>query len=353
MLLILSGVQSIDKQKLSQIILSQLQEKSIGQYTVSLKKPFMEIYEQDKLVYRPYTFEEEYNDEPLSDLEDDSTGLKLTGKRKFLESIQEIDEELIKQFNEYRENFITDIGKNCLGTMYSDPSYDLGITNLPDYKIENQNFLFRDRNSYSEIIENAKKKPFTLITGSFSKCFIDDVIGDLGLDNVKVLNVVRNPSVSFLLNYRSEDFFNSEIEKKDNDLNYVEGYVSSVILQKLNYVETIKFEDIISSGFISINGTKVHLTYEYEKYNSLITKKERFKLMSHNDLSKINLQKNNSMMLDFKLEHLNSLNVYDKEPEELRNDDLTPEQFEKVPKNFFSPFNYEPLTYEQIIGANS
>ena len=178
-----------------------------------------------------------------------------------------------------------------------------------------------------------------VVSGSFSKYYLDHLREQLGESNVVVYNIIRNPSVSFLLDQKDDEFYISDtkpdLTREVNDIKFIESTLGSVILKDVDYVNTIRFEDIMQSQSITINGTTVGLASSYSAYNNYITNYEKNNHIE-TDLTDINSKLTNFNILDWhnesdfsSAEHLSTMQG-------------------NLPSNLFTALGYTAQSYASI-----
>lgn len=224
----------------------------------------------------------------------------------------------------------------------------LHISNTNHYKMQFRNIfydygantdkVFPDGGNYLELLTSYKnrKQDALVITGSFSKLFVEKIKLDLGDDSVFV-NITRHPSVTYVVDAGQPD----EYGPYDTDLNVpmlkrrnISSFLNSVTLKKLDDVISVKFEDIITSGYLSINGADINISDDYKNYNGLLTQIETITpvvTQANVDLFNGTFQQLNSNIKKSTFE------VPDK-------------IFEQLPENIFNILEYSPLTLENIYG---
>ena len=234
--------------------------------------------------------------------------------------------------------------------MFNESWKEIDSKYVPQKTVSYENLL----DSYRE-----RKYDYKIISGSFGKTFLEKIRKDIGEQNVLVLNIVRNPSAAFIISNKPDISYESDytqpnnlLTKKDDEFCFIESYINSIIIKDLPYVNTIKYEDILRDGYIEILNTKIDFSFFYKKYNSYITIFDIKKIIKLNLVNSVIVNGYNMIMQNLPLSYLNSFNDTG-EGKPVVDDDLTEEQFEKVPKNFFDFFGYSILSYEQVTNVNT
>lgn len=366
MLIVLSGVETINKKLISLLMFSVLNKKVVGDYESTYRKGFLQVLKGEEIVYSPLYYTENYED--LSERIDETTGLLLSKDLIEHEPVNNLDNETLKIFLDYDSELQDIIVNNHHRTWFVTTEKDLGIRDFSEFEVYNDSWKEIDSKyvprkviSYEELITRyrERKHEYQIISGSFGKTFLEKVRSDLGEQNVFVLNIVRNPSVSFIINNKPDISYeqslnqtDNRLTKKDDEYVFIESFFNSILIKDLPYVNTIKYEDILNDGYINVNGNIIDVSEFYKKYNSLITIFDIKKIIPLGIVNSSLLTGYNMIMQNLPLSYLNSLNDAE-EGKPVVDDDLTEEQFEKVPKNFFEPFGYSVLNYEQITNVNT
>jgi hypothetical protein len=196
---------------------------------------------------------------------------------------------------------------------FSLPRVDLGILTEVEYK-----------HDYADLVN------YDIIGGTFSQVFLDQLRKDY---NVQVLNVLRNPSTSYLTGI-DELFDDDELPV---GLEYVtplttSSVIDAITLSKLDYVTTIKFEDVIKNGSFVFANKQFACPSVHNNYNNLITKYESV-VIKRSKITKEMLNEFNTLFSNFNESFVNCHN------------DI------RLPKNIFEDLNYQPLTIEEILNA--
>jgi hypothetical protein len=209
---------------------------------------------------------------------------------------------------------------------------------MADYGIQ-ETVLFPEGGNYNEFINryNSRQQEHLVVSGSFSKTFVGMITKDIS--NVEVINVTRNPSVSYLLDTIAVDDrapYNTNMNLKLLKKRYNTSTIQQVGLRSLSNVSTIKFEDILESGTVMVNKKSIPIPIAYSKFNKHITQREYSSIdaccITSDDIDKFNQAYSN-----FNLTFSNG------------RDDVPPAIIPKLPKNMFAELDYDPLTYNEIL----
>ena len=209
---------------------------------------------------------------------------------------------------------------------------------MADYGIQ-QDVLFPEGGNYDEFIQryNARQHEHHVVSGSFSKTFVNMITADI--DTVEVINITRNPSVSYLLDTIAIDSrapYNTNMNLKLLKKRYNTSTIQQVGLRSLSGVRTIKFEDILESGTLTVNKKLIPIPSYYYKFNRHITQKEYDSIdmcyITPDDIDKFNQAYSN-----FNLVFSNGRT------------DVPPDIIPKLPKDMFTELDYTPLLYNEIV----
>lgn len=207
---------------------------------------------------------------------------------------------------------------------------------MADYGVQ-QNILFPEGGNYEEFLKtyNDRQHEYFVISGSFSKTFVSMVSSDIA--NVEVINITRNPSVSYLLDAIAIDPvcpYNTNMNLKLLKKRYNTSTIQQIGLRSLSNVNTIKFEDIIESKTLCVDNKKISIPKTYEIFNKYITQQEYRNIDSQ--ITAEDIDKFNQAYTNFNLTF-----PYGR-------DDVPVELIPKLPKNIFADLDYIALTYNEI-----
>ncbi len=154
---------------------------------------------------------------------------------------------------------------------HCDPDFDYNI--VASHKaIDAPNTMLHS----TDVVEmyNNKIDEHVIVSGLFSKYYIDFIISELGATNVKVINIIRHPSVSYLLDFKAPEFYESDtkpdLTPAENKQKFMESILVAASLQDVDYIETIKFEDMLVNG-LTVLGIKITQGEGYNNYNGLLS----------------------------------------------------------------------------------
>lgn len=208
---------------------------------------------------------------------------------------------------------------------------------LADYKYCYNNFSL-PRVDLGMISEVEFKQRFDsikdcgIIGGTFSKVFLDQL---RETHDIHVLNFVRNPSAVFVTGYRSlfeDDDLPMGIEHVTPMV--TSAAIDNITLSKLEYVTTVRFEDIIKNKYFDFMGKRFNCPNACNSYNGIITKFEAVMTKREAAISADMVDAFNHRFSIFNQSFVNCHN----DP--------------RLPGNVFDELGYSPLTLEEILNES-
>jgi len=333
MLIVLTGSEGIGKRQLARAIISQFTDFQIDGFTIK----FMHDLSGNVITSI-------YNDDEL--LLAQGEGSPEVGEN------HEYYDILVKANEIYFDSFLDNVKVHHMFNTHVDIDYDL---NLID---EHNEFNDSDMLHSVDVVElyNNKTTSNLVISGLFSKYYFDMLRTELGDDNVKVINITRNPSVSYLLDYKEGEFYNGDTKPDLNeDVNkqkFMESLICTGKLADASYVTNIKFEDILVNG-LTIMGKEIELPPGYAAYNTYITIYEN-ENHTVQDLTEVN-----SKMVEFDPAWWDSswadpyLDPTEDHGEHEAREEYTVLIKKAVPDIFDLYNDYSPLDYDTIVSSRS
>ena len=210
---------------------------------------------------------------------------------------------------------------------------------MPEY-LDRDVSDFKDLEALNELIARYKKSKlkYFVISGSFSKSVISRIMFKLGKENVKVINIIRNPSVAYFLNKKPKKFYLSNKKYTESyDISKLQSsIINSMILKEDENVQTIRFEDMIKSTLI-IDNIDVGLYIDYKNKNDFLTTYEFDVKKDQIEMSSDELKKFNKLFSSF--------NVYEDMSEEEK---ALCNKFDLENINVFERLGYEQLTIKKM-----
>jgi hypothetical protein len=350
MLVILSGVETIHKKFFARKIVATLNKFTIDGYDVDFSvEPFKVTDANGKIVYCMAHGEQPATNELLVDLDNDGV-IDPEGNATF-EKIIELSDKL----------FLDGGRDNHFYGMFINIAYDLGLRDTLTFsETADPNIpTLLHPHTYNDVLENYRNRIGSthVITGIFSKGFIDRIKNDIGAENVIALNIIRNPSVCCLLHEKSADFYanpEKDITPEIDATKLRQSLVNAVILSKSSDVITLKFEDIIREGKFRLNGVDIEVPFGYTPYLDWLTAWEKdnvipLKIVSEETLDAFNAEFQNfasGKSAELTEEDASLNNAFRADPISL--DELKTLYVEKMPENLFDALGYDSLTIEEI-----
>jgi hypothetical protein len=346
MLVILNGVETIHKKFLARKIVAALNTFVVDGYTVDFAiEPFKVTSPTGEIVYCMAHGDQPATNKLLIDLDNDGV-IDPEGNATFAKII------------ELQDKLFLEGGKtNHFYSVFIDLLYDFGITDTLNFPNSGGPTL-RHPHGYDDVLENYNNRLGTthVITGIFSKGFINKIKNDIGSENVIALNIIRNPSTCALLHRKTPDFYEDpgkELTLEEDLKKFKQSIINAAILSQLSDVITIKFEDIITAGKFTINNIDIPLPAGYDKHNEWLTVWENENVIPLNLVSSEELDSYNTLFQHYlsnektkatdMLEYINLLRTTPINEEQLLAlGDI------KMPEDIFVLLGYTPLTREDI-----
>jgi hypothetical protein len=303
MLIILSGSETIHKQFFAKNIIAALNTFVVDGFRVDFTKNPFEVFDSsDNLVWKPNT-----DITHILNNEDGSLNHEMSAT---LDKIIALENTILSTT---KNNHFSDI--------FSNPLIDYGLVS-GDYMFSpgRPDAGYSQSHSYQSILDNYNSRTFDnfVISGIFSKTFIEKIKLALGAENILVLNIVRNPAVCFLLNEKDDQFYidkapwNTTLDamKLQNSL------LTGILLKNMPGVTTIKFEDILRDQSFVVNGVTVPKPADHINYNGILTQWEKDTAIPVNKISLSTFNANNEYYSNFSPAAYDKFNEPDPTPEE-------------------------------------
>jgi hypothetical protein len=255
------------------------------------------------------------------------------------------------KIKELNQRILDDESSNDFKNLFQDVEYDYGLTDKLEFNVRWGGDSAKDV-SYQTIIDNYTNRAYDtfVITGTFSKGLIDKLQADLGADNVKVLNITRNPSVAFMLNKKSSEWYLANPgHTYDWDVMKLEGSLFNCInLKRFSNISTIKFEDILAQGSFTVGNTTIPLPVEFTKFNQYLTAYEKTVIDAEYE-TETALAGFNTEMSFYLQPSLSDSKERMAEREKAFNRKFTYTDYMHWPNNFFTELGYTSLTTRSAI----
>lgn len=335
MVIVLTGMQTINKKVLSRIVLATLNKFEYQGYTANFIRGDFTIYDSNGVaVYRPAND----TDGGIDTLFHDPKG-----------------KSVIDYFSKMDSDVFEDMCKhNHFLHVFSSLDVDWGLTNRPKYIREGSSKLLHPH-AFMDVINNIKESPFEVkvITGTFGSHFLTRLQAALPNEEIHVVNLIRNPSVAWLMHKKPETKWETEInpdltEEGDYERFFI-GALNSIELMKNPKVKTVKFEDVMHSAILPISkDISIDMREDYQQSNGWLNNYEAQLevLMSDEEFNEFNPKALNYTFEDYyhPADDVNEEEVYSMPIEELKS-----RISKKFPINIFEQLGYEPLTKEEIL----
>lgn len=117
-----------------------------------------------------------------------------------------------------------------------------------------------------------------VISGAFSRSILDQIKTDIGAENVKIVNIIRNPCACFIAHPKPDSHYeaNPNYSRQFHDERLPKSLITAANLIKFEDVETLRFEDIVEAGSFTINGVTIPFPMNHASmYNAWITTYEK------------------------------------------------------------------------------
>jgi hypothetical protein len=336
MVIVLTGMQSINKKFLARILLGTLNKFELNGYTADFTDPHFSIFDSNGVeVYRVAS----ENDPGIDTLiHSDRNGLSI-----------------IKHFDTLSTELFDDIVKhNHFVNRFCSLDVDFGLTNTPRYLKETGTTKLLHPHQFTDVINNIKNYAYDtkVITGTFGVHFLNRLKAALPNEEIHIINITRNPSVSWLMNKKPITKWNSpgspDLDEALDHERFFQSAITSSIVMDVPGVQTVKFEDMMASGELKIGNTVVNIRDDYLAFNEWISNYESQMeiLMSDEEFASFNDRATHYTFEDFYVEP-------DDIDEEVEYGMTREKLFEKAskhfPKNLFTDLGYTPLTKEEIL----
>ena len=312
MLIILSGAETINKRQIAARTIETLNTFEVNGYTVTWKNRLPTVV--------------------------DSQGVE--------QLVATLDNDTLSAINALQvEVFNEGINNNHYGEAFSDLYSDFGLTDTVVYAGDP---LLGHPCTYEHVLAsyNDRKYENFVISGIFSKSFVNAIRNDLGVGDTTVLNITRHPSVSFLLNAREPNYYDNipDLTAQDDHDKLLSSILNQFNLSQLAYVNTIRFEDILRTHNISVADTAIDLSWQYLNHNAYLTGREYGQVIPKNLVTESELNDFNNFLTNFEA------------PADLVNDYnqtngtvFTPADFANIPKDLFGALHYSAIDRATII----
>lgn len=359
MIILLSGTQSINKKFLARIVLANLNTFEYKGYTCDFSHSDIKIYDADgKLVFRPSTIEGGIvgKDEVVQEAPAiDQPIVVNLGEDDGIEDLLHSEPDVLEHFLALNKEIFEDgIKHNHFVNRFCSMDVDFGLTDTPRYLKENGATKLLHPHEFDDVVNNIKNSPYKtkVITGTFGNHFINKIKEVFADEEVHVINIIRNPSASWLLNKKPQSKWNSPgspdlDEAFDRERFFQSSIVSSSTI-KNPAVVTVRFEDMMQSGILTIAGVDIDVREDYRAYNKWLSNYESKIdiLMSDEEFATFNDLALNYTFNDF---YIKPDDIDEEIEYNMPRDTLLSKIAANFPKNLFADLGYEPLTKDEIL----
>jgi hypothetical protein len=213
--------------------------------------------------------------------------------------------------------------------LFRDIYYDYGATDEVTYP---------EGGNYQQFIAQYKTRSYDkyVISGSFSRAFIEQLEEDV--EDLIVLNIVRNPSTTYIMDSMeledNKSLYDVEFNIPLLKRRYISSILNSITLANMPNVTTLRYEDLIHDGVLSVASVSIPVV---KPYNEWTTAKEKIGITFNLQVTQEDLDNFNATFsrLCFSLQHTNY--------------DLPSCIFDSLPENVFEELGYEQLTLKEIM----
>jgi hypothetical protein len=312
MLIILSGIETINRKFFATQVIGSLNTFEVDGYKVEFSMLDFTVTDgsTNQIVYAPKS---------------DAYGTWLATNSSTFAKILDLKQSV----------FIEGLTNNNFRNTFVDHESDYEIIKTPSFANLGDELLTQPH-SYQDVIFNYNNRSFEnfVITGSFSKVFVDKIRSDLGNNNVQVYNIVRHPSAAYLINEKDSSYYteHSGLLTAEMDFDKLkDSIINCVSLMRDSSIITLRFEDIIKNGTFTVAGKAISAPEGYNSYNQWITDWE-FKNVVQLDIV------NDEKMNDFN----QLMTSWGTSTTNLRPNAI-------YPSNVFDLLGYTPLSRSQLI----
>ncbi len=336
MVIVLTGMQSINKKFLARILLGTLNKIEYNGYVADFTDSHFSIFDSNGVeVYRVASDTHESIDTLIHS---DPNGLSI-----------------IKHFDTLNTQIFEDMVKHShFVNRFCSLDVDFGLTNMPRYLKQDGETKLLHPHSFNDVVNNIKSYPYEtkVITGTFGVHFLNRLKAALPDEEIHIVNIIRNPSVSWLMNKKPQSKWNSpgspDLDEALDHERFFQSAITASLVMDMPGVTTVRFEDMMETGELTIGDKTINVREDYRAFNHWINnyESEIDILMSDEEFASFNDRATHYTFEDFYVEPTDI-------DEELEYGMPRAELFEKAskhfPKNLFADLGYEPLTREEIL----
>lgn len=362
MLVIVNGSETIGSRKIAARINDVLNKRNsikIDGYTVDITGDTPVIYDvNNNLVYGGDVHSLFHNEDGSESAEGMAVFNKaVTMKENTFYTNRHIFD---KHIDNYRTEFTNELqtgtvklrilGDIVFDYEFDDPDFD-NVKTLADQVCD---LLVEFHNNSNDL--------YTVVSGSFSALYLNKLKSLLGSSNIAVINITRNPSVSYITHFTGsmpDNFYETSFNDPEdpwsprtfdvsNAADYPDEYcydyfcslVNSATVKNFEGVIDCSFEDLLQDPTLVINGIDVDLSPVIKAHNKLITESEFTELTTELSLTEANMSAANAFFTDMRDWKLIN---------DIADGNVFPDaNSSPLPANIFTLLNYSPLTISNI-----
>lgn len=268
MIILLNGITAIRKHYIGCSIADHFKNTTpveLDGLTFHLHMDPIEVYKGTDLVYKPNT-DEDGGDNGIADL--------INGGVEGISS-EKGSELLDDAMTGYSAGGV----KIHMAQSFDNVYHDTGVGNDDlnesfDYDIE-----------WDKLIATIAPNKVNVIVGTFAPYYINKLEA-LYPDGFTVVNITRNPSISYLFDDSYKAGYIASLPIKTVGESLFSGIINNILVKNaIPNAINIKFEDVIAAGVISINDVDINIQ-EFVDYNGIITQYEKDNLDTLVDATK-------------------------------------------------------------------
>jgi len=339
LLIIVCGSEGIHKKFLARKVIAAVNNFKVKNYSIDFNcYPFKVYDKNNNLVYQNtsrLSQKYSYSDKILFDENDlDPT---VYGK-----GINLLDNSISKQILQL-ENDLFLGGLKYYRDIFANSALDYELF-TPDVTTDFTDDNVELATAYIDLITSYRNSTLEnfVVCGSFGKTYLQKIADEIGQENLKVLNITRNPSVSWCVHQKPDKYYelnkSQKLEGKQGDREkYLETTLASISIRELDFVDNLKFEDIIQTG-LTVLGKEVTLPLGYNSFNQWLTEYEITHLIPEGYANDSVIQEMNNTISAFLMTDNFDIDL-----------DLPSNANDYFPNDFFKIQQYVPLNYRQIV----
>lgn len=339
MLIIVCGSEGIHKKFLARKVIAAVNDFQIADYKIDFNCYPFKVYDSDNNIVFQSTskLSQKYSYSEKIVLDDADLDPTLYGQ-----GINYLDTDTTEKILHLEDKTFLS-GLKYYRDVFSNSALDYGLfdeKSITDFEADNIEL----GTSYIDLINCYKNRTYKnfVVCGSFGKTYLEKIAKEIGTENIIVLNITRNPSVSWCVHQKPDSYYELEKSKglegfKGDIEKYLETTLASISIRDLDYVHNIKFENMIEQG-LQVLDKKVTLPLGYESFNGMLTQYEITHLIPKGYANAEIIQNMNDNIGNFIMTKNFDIDI-----------DIPSNANQYFPSNFFDVQDYTPLSYAHII----